>query len=69
MQDNLYNNYDREKKVLDRRAHDNFVEYHVTDRKEDLQCDRCRMSFSSESQVNAHKVSVHAVASGELTTR
>jgi hypothetical protein len=34
-----------------------------------FKCDRCEMSFSSESQMNAHKVSVHSVASGELTTR
>jgi len=32
-------------------------------------CDRCGMSFNSESQMNAHKVSSHAVAGGEITTR
>jgi hypothetical protein len=32
-------------------------------------CDRCGMNFNSESQMNAHTVSDHAVAGGELTTR
>ncbi|WP_148681534.1 hypothetical protein [Candidatus Nitrososphaera gargensis] len=34
-----------------------------------FRCDLCGMSFSSDSQLNAHKVSDHAVAGGELTTR
>jgi hypothetical protein len=37
--------------------------------KEIFTCDRCGMNFSSESQMNAHKVSKHAIAGGELTTR
>jgi hypothetical protein len=32
-------------------------------------CDRCGMSFTSENQMNAHKVSSHAVAGGEITNR
>jgi hypothetical protein len=32
-------------------------------------CDRFGMSFNSESQTNAHKVSNDAVAGRELTTR
>ena len=36
--------------------------------KETFNCDRCEMSFNSESQMNAHKVSVHAIAGGEVTT-
>ena len=40
-----------------------------TEKKETFTCDRCGMNFNSESQMNAHKVSVHAVAGGELTTR
>ncbi len=32
-------------------------------------CDRCGMSFTSENQMNAHKVSRHAVAGGEITNR
>jgi len=28
-------------------------------------CDRCGMSFNSKSQMNAHKLSSHAVAGGE----
>jgi hypothetical protein len=37
--------------------------------KETFTCDRRGKSFNSESQINTHKVSVHAVAGGELTTR
>ncbi len=36
---------------------------------EAFKCDRCGMTFNSKDQVNAHKVSVHAVASGDLTSR
>jgi DNA gyrase inhibitor GyrI len=36
---------------------------------ETFKCDICGMSFNSESQMNAHKVSVHTIASGEVTTR
>jgi Zinc-finger of C2H2 type len=32
-------------------------------------CDRCGMSFNSECQMNAHKLSDHALTNGELTTR
>jgi hypothetical protein len=32
-------------------------------------CDRCGMGFASENQMNAHKVSSHAVAGGETTNR
>jgi len=35
----------------------------------ETKCDRCGKSFVSESQMNAHKVSDHAVAGGELTNR
>jgi hypothetical protein len=34
-----------------------------------FKCDRCGMKFNSESQMNAHKVSVHSIAGGELTKR
>jgi transposase-like protein len=37
--------------------------------RETFKCDKCGKSFNSESQMNAHKVSVHAVAGGELTTQ
>jgi transcription elongation factor Elf1 len=40
-----------------------------TEEEEIFTCDRCGISFNSESQMNSHKVSDHAVASGELTTR
>lgn len=36
---------------------------------ETFTCDRCGKGFHSESQMNAHKASVHAVAGGELTNR
>jgi uncharacterized C2H2 Zn-finger protein len=39
------------------------------EKEEMFTCDRCEMSFNSESQMNAHKVSSHAVADGEITTR
>jgi uncharacterized C2H2 Zn-finger protein len=39
------------------------------DKQETFVCDRCGMSFTSENQMNAHKVSSHAVASGEITNR
>ncbi len=38
-------------------------------KEETFVCDRCGMSFTSENQMNAHKVSNHAVAGGELTNR
>ena len=34
-----------------------------------FRCDRCGKRFNSESQMNAHRVSNHAIAGGELTTR
>jgi hypothetical protein len=41
-----------------------------TEKEEEIfTCDRCGMSFNSQSQMNAHKVSSHDVAGGELTTR
>jgi uncharacterized C2H2 Zn-finger protein len=40
------------------------------EKKEEIfKCDRCGMSFNSESQMNAHKISSHAVAGGEITTK
>jgi uncharacterized C2H2 Zn-finger protein len=42
----------------------------MSDKQEEIfRCDRCGKSFNSEGQMNAHKVSVHAVAGGELTNR
>jgi uncharacterized paraquat-inducible protein A len=38
-------------------------------KEETFVCDRCGRSFTSESQMNAHKVSGHAVAGGEATNR
>jgi hypothetical protein len=38
-------------------------------RKETFTCDKCGKMFDSENQMNAHKVSVHSVAGGEITTR
>ncbi len=32
--------------------------------KERFTCDRCEKTFDTESQMNAHKVSVHSVAGG-----
>jgi phage terminase large subunit len=37
--------------------------------KETFRCDKCGKAFDSESQMNAHKVSVHSVAGGEITMR
>ncbi len=38
-------------------------------KEESFVCDRCGMSFTSENQMNAHKVSNHAIAGGEITNR
>ena len=50
--------------------HHGYTDYIMSEtEKKTFKCDRCEKSFDSESQMNAHKVSVHAVASGELTFR
>jgi hypothetical protein len=41
----------------------------VSETRETFTCDRCGISFNSESQMNAHNASDYAVAGGELTTR
>jgi transcription elongation factor Elf1 len=38
-------------------------------KKEIFACNKCGKTFNSESQMNAHKVSVHSVAGGEQTMR
>ncbi len=38
-------------------------------KKESFICDKCGKTYDSESQMNAHKVSVHSVAGGEITMR
>ncbi|MDQ3836402.1 MAG: hypothetical protein M3270_05655 [Thermoproteota archaeon] len=38
-------------------------------KRRNFRMDRCGMSFTSENQMNAHKVSRHAVAGGEITNR